>query len=79
MSEVANSNPTVIEPSPPRADEVPGYEPGTAEQESRYHNYVGHEIPWYVRLIWILFWCYSAWYVIKLLLPALDAELLSPP
>ena len=51
----------------------------TAEDESRFHNYVGHQIPWYVRLIWIVFWCFAAWYVIRLLLPALDAELLSPP
>jgi hypothetical protein len=51
----------------------------SAEQDGRFHNYVGHTIPWYVRLIWIIFWCYSAWYVIRLLLPALDTELLSPP
>ena len=51
----------------------------TAEDDSRYHNYVGHQIPWYVRLIWIIFWCFAAWYVVRLLLPALDTELLSPP
>jgi hypothetical protein len=51
----------------------------TAEDDSRYHNYVGHQIPWYVRLIWIIFWCFAAWYVIRLMLPALDTELLAPP
>jgi hypothetical protein len=51
----------------------------TAEDDSRYHNYVGHQIPWYVRLNWIIFWCFAAWYVIRLLLPALDTELLAPP
>ena len=49
------------------------------EEEGKYLNYVGHQIPWYVRLLWLIFWIASAWYVIRLLLPALDAELLSPP
>jgi hypothetical protein len=57
----------------------PGFETATAEEEGRFHNYVGYEIPWYVRVGWLLFWVFSAWYVIRLLLPALDAELLSPP
>jgi hypothetical protein len=51
----------------------------TAVEEGHFLNYVGHQIPWYVRLIWILFWCFSIWYVIRLLLPALNTELLSPP
>ena len=51
----------------------------TAVEENTFHSYVGHAIPWYVRVLWILFWCFAAWYVISLLLPALDAELLSPP
>jgi hypothetical protein len=70
-------------PSPPatatatatRAD----VEGASAEAEGRFLNYVGHQIPWYVRLLWLLFWCLSAWYVIQFLLPALDSELLSPP
>jgi hypothetical protein len=52
---------------------------GSAEAEGRFLNYVGHQIPWYVRLLWLLFWCLSAWYVIRFLFPALDSELLSPP
>lgn len=51
----------------------------TAEDDGRFHNYVGHQIPWYVRALWILFWCFAAWYVIQHLLPALNTELLSPP
>jgi hypothetical protein len=51
----------------------------TATEENRYHSYVGHAIPWFVRLLWILFWCYAIWYVIAGLMPALDSELLSPP
>lgn len=56
-----------------------GYEKATAEEEGRWHNYVGHRIPWYVRVLWLIFWIASAYYVVRLLLPALDTELLSPP
>jgi hypothetical protein len=68
-------------PSPSTAQAAPlASVPGaSAEEEGRFLNYVGHQIPWYIRLLWLLFWCVSAWYVIRFLLPALDAELLSPP
>jgi hypothetical protein len=69
--------------TPPAAAPVPpapaSAESGTAEAEGKYLNYVGHEIPWFVRLVWIVFWSASAWYVIRWLLPALQGELLSPP
>jgi hypothetical protein len=51
----------------------------TAQDEGRYHRYVGSKIPWFIHLLWVLFWCFSAWYVIGLLLPALKTELTSPP
>ncbi len=54
-------------------------ETGTAPEEGKFLNYVGHEIPWFVRLVWIVFWCASIAYVIRWLLPALQSELLSPP
>ena len=65
---------------PPTTD-VPlvPYETASAPEEGRFHNYVGHQIPWAVRLLWVLFWSASAWYVIKWLLPALQTELISPP
>ena len=28
----------------------------TAEEEGTFHAYTGNAIPWYVRLLWILFW-----------------------
>jgi hypothetical protein len=61
-------------PSPAAATEI-----ANAQEEGRFHNYVGHDIPWYVRVLWLIFWVGAAWYVIRLLLPALDTELLSPP
>ncbi len=57
----------------------PNLENGTAREESRYHNYVGSKIPWYLHLMWVIFWCFAAWYVIGLLLPALRVELTTPP
>jgi hypothetical protein len=51
----------------------------TPAEEGRYHTYVGHVIPWYVRVAWIVFWICSAAYVLRYLLPALQRELGSPP
>jgi hypothetical protein len=54
-------------------------DPGSAESERRFHDYTSNRIPWYVRLIWIGFWCFAAWYVIQYLFPSLQVELLAPP
>lgn len=45
------------------------------EAESKYHNYRGNEIPWYVRLMWLGFWVLAVAYTIRLLFPALQLEL----
>ena len=50
-----------------------------AEEESTFHTYTGNAIPWFVRAIWILFWCGAIAYVVTWLLPALQSELLKPP
>ncbi|MFO0909085.1 MAG: hypothetical protein U0794_12180 [Isosphaeraceae bacterium] len=55
------------------------FEKASAEEAGRFHNYIGHHIPWYVRLLWLIFWVGAAWYTLRLLLPALNTELLSPP
>lgn len=55
------------------------FEKATAEDEARFLNYVGHRIPWWVRGYWIIFWISVATYAVRLLLPALNSELLSPP
>jgi hypothetical protein len=49
----------------------------TAEQEHTYHHYTGNAIPWFVRGIWIVFWCYAITYVILWFIPSLQSELLS--
>jgi hypothetical protein len=54
-------------------------ETSTAEEERRFHNYVGHKIPWWVRAMWIVFWMFAIWYMIRNFLPALDIEVISSP
>jgi hypothetical protein len=51
----------------------------TAGEEHRYHYYTGSTIPWFVHLLWVLFWCVAVVYVVRFLVPALEAELLAPP
>jgi hypothetical protein len=51
----------------------------TVEEEQKYQSYVGNDIPWYVRLIWVLFWIMTIWYVVYNMLPAIPVELSSPP
>ncbi len=53
-------------------------EHASAPAENRYHHYVGNRIPWYVRLIWVLFWCFVAYYGLTYLIPNLQRELLAP-
>jgi hypothetical protein len=51
----------------------------SAAKEHRFHSYIGNRIPWYVRLIWLLFWVGATYYVIAYLLPALQIEIVNPP
>ena len=41
------------------------HEDTTPQTEGRYHTYVTHHIPWYVRGLWICFWVGAVWYVVK--------------
>lgn len=51
----------------------------SAENEHEHHSYTSNEIPWYVRLIWVLFWIFVIYYSITYFLPAIQSELLAPP
>lgn len=68
-----------------RITDIPGdtimseVETTTAEDEGRFHSYVGSKIPWPIHLLWVLFWCLAAWYVLAFLLPALKIELTTYP
>jgi hypothetical protein len=52
-------------------------DPG-AREEHQHHRYVGSRIPWYVRMVWILFWIFAVYYTIQYLFPDLRANLLTP-
>lgn len=57
----------------------PSVSEGSAATEHRFHDYVGNDIPWYVRTIWIGFWIFAVVYTIRYLLPAMQVELLERP
>jgi hypothetical protein len=42
----------------------------TPQQDARFHTYATHRIPWYVRLMWLMFWIGLIWYVIAFAIPA---------
>ncbi len=46
-----------------------------AGSENRYHRYTSNRIPWYVRLIWVGFWCFVVYYMITYLIPSVQVEL----
>ena len=46
-----------------------------AEEEHQFHHYTGNRIPWYVRLMWLGFWIFAIAYTIRLMFPAIRAEL----
>jgi len=50
----------------------------TPAAEHGFHRYVGNRIPWYVRLLWLMFWIGAVYYVIVYVFPALQIELLRP-
>lgn len=54
-------------------------EQSSVEEEHKHHTYMGNDIPWYVRLIWVFFWIFVIYYGITYFLPEIDKELLSPP
>lgn len=49
-----------------------------AAVENRFHTYVGNRIPWYVRLIWLGFWIFAVYYVIRYLFPDLQTTIFKP-
>ena len=46
------------------------------QEDDQFHDYRGHDIPWYVRLIWLFFWGFAVYYTIQYLFPALRVEYL---
>lgn len=55
------------------------HEDGSVKAEHQFHRYVGNRIPWYVRAIWVGFWCFAIYYAVAYLFPAIQLELLDRP
>ena len=47
----------------------------SVKSENQYHDYRTNKIPWFVRLLWVLFWIICAIYVARHLIPDLRVEL----
>ena len=63
----------------PAPSDAPPANGASARHEGQFHSYVSNRIPWYVRLLWLLFWVFAVAYVIRYLFPALQIEISSPP
>lgn len=50
-------------------------EQASAQAEGKHHSYVTHHIPWYVHLLWVLFWILAVTYILSYLFPSLRQEL----
>ncbi|NQV23935.1 MAG: hypothetical protein HQ518_06160 [Rhodopirellula sp.] len=51
----------------------------SAKAEQKFHNYTSNSIPWYVRVLWLLFWAFVIYYAVTYFLPAVQKEMVSPP
>ncbi|MCA9253988.1 MAG: hypothetical protein KDA33_00055 [Phycisphaerales bacterium] len=38
-------------------------------EENRFHTYSTHHIPWYIRIMWVVFWVLAIYYVVKWAVP----------
>ena len=50
-----------------------------ARTEGHWHSYVSSRIPWYVRLMWLMFWVFAVYYTITYLFPTMQIEIVTPP
>jgi len=51
----------------------------TPDQDGRQLTYLSNTIPWFVRLMWVVFWIFAVAYAIACFLPAIQKELVTPP
>ncbi|MBL6705649.1 MAG: hypothetical protein ISQ06_06020 [Planctomycetaceae bacterium] len=58
---------------------MPETDQSSAKAEQKFHNYTSNAIPWYVRVLWLLFWAFVIYYTVTYLLPAIQTEMVSPP
>ncbi len=48
---------------------MPDSSKSEAKQDSRYHTYTTHSIPWFIRVMWVGFWIGMIWYIVKYAIP----------
>lgn len=58
---------------------MPAPENPPPEAENVHHTYVTNRIPWYVHLLWVLFWIICISYILYYQLPIIPKEIQSPP
>ena len=51
----------------------------TPEVEKKHHRYIGSNIPWYVHLIWVGYWCFAMYYILTYLFPEVRNEFQQAP
>ena len=78
MSETtgAGTGGTATAPAASKGAKAPA---GSPMEENKYHNYVTNAIPWYVHLLWLIFWVCSIAYLIYFMFPTMKQELITPP
>ena len=53
--------------------------PTAGDAEARHLTYTSNVIPWFIRLMWVVFWIFAIGYAISFFLPAIQRELVTPP
>ena len=49
------------------------------EAEGQHHTFVTHRIPWFVHLLWVVYWVMSISYILYYQFPVIQRELMNPP
>jgi hypothetical protein len=78
MTEPENSSPDATSATNTSATTAPA-DIESPQAEHQHHNYLGNDIPWYVRAIWIGFWVFAVVYTLRFLFPAMQQELFNMP
>ncbi len=53
--------------------------PPAYDAEARHLTYTSNVIPWFIRLMWVVFWIFAIWYAVSFFLPAIQRDLVTPP
>lgn len=65
--------------TPPANPDGAPRDPHSAAAEHGFHRYVGNHIPWYVYLLWSVFWIFAILYILVYQFPIIATEIVNPP